>query len=197
MKKFYLMLFVFIAIAMSSCHKDVMDRTIFIPDENDDKLPEYSEWGYNSFGAEYERDYFLVSNSIIPCKIMYSDNKLQFSLHGRIRSSTEEMTLVFIFPLEQISSYEDLIRLNNVKINLSNADCTVKIFKYNQEVTLNILKGNLHFKRTQLLNIDDAPNRVILSGVFDLSFLYNSFPTSISNGRFDLGIVDKIFYSND
>ena len=183
-----------VIILFSSCHKDVMDRTIFVPDENNGQLPAYSEWGYNSFGAEYERDYFLVSNLIVPCKIMYKDSNLYFSLNGIVRNN-QEISLVFIFPFEPIKDYEELIKLNNVEINLASEDCTVKVFQGTNETELNVLSGKLHFKRTQLLSIDEQANRIILSGIFDVRYLDKGlFPESFSNGRFDMGITDNIFY---
>ncbi|MDR1553764.1 MAG: hypothetical protein LBS69_09935 [Prevotellaceae bacterium] len=180
---------------LASCAKeDVLDRTIFIPDESDPNLPAYTEWGYNSFGAKYERSYFLASNSIIPCKILYKDGKLQFSLIGNI--DYEKITLSFIFPFPSISDYSGLIQLNDKEINLVDADCTVKISQNDgNDKILNVLNGKLHFKRTQLLNIDDIPNRVILSGTFELRFMQDDFPESISDGRFDLGINNNTFYA--
>jgi hypothetical protein len=171
-----------------------MDRTIFIPDPNDPNLPEYSEWGYNTFGAEYERDYFLVSNKIIPCKILYKNNQLQFSLSGTIRDN-KEMTLSFVFPFEPIKDYTDLIKLHNKEIDLTDDECIVKILLDGQETILDILQnGNLYFKRVQLLSIDDVENRVILSGYFCFNFIKNEFPSFICNGRFDLGITDKLVF---
>jgi hypothetical protein len=171
-----------------------MDRTIFIPDDNDGNLPAYSEWGYNSFGAEYERTYFLATNSIVPWKIMYHNDSLQFTLSGRVKYS-KEMTLFFIFPYSQISDYADLVQLNNTKVKLNNNTCTVKMLQDGITTTLNVLEGELYFKRTQLLKIDDEVNRVILSGTFDFRFLLNNMPTYMSNGRFDLGITKNVFYA--
>ena len=191
MRIYYLLLF--ISVLTVSCSKDVMDKTVFIPDENDNNLPAYTEWGYNSFGAEYERDYFLVSNKVDPCKIIYNNyHQLQFLLNGTVRDGKSEMTLMFIFPLSKIVHYSDLILLNNMEIDLASNDCTVKIVLNGYETTLDVLEGKLHFKRTQLLSIDDEVNRVILSGTFDLHFLKNNVPSNISNGRFDLGIT-KIY----
>jgi hypothetical protein len=171
-----------------------LDRTIFIPDEENYRLPAYSEWGYNSFGAEYERDYFLASRLLFPCKIMYQGGMLHFSLNGVIRNNAE-MSLLFVFPWVQIGGFGDLVQLNNVEINLSSDDCAVIILQDNKETILNIIDGKLHFKRAQLLTVDDLKNRTILSGVFDLQFLQNSFPSTISNGRFDVGIDKKVFYT--
>jgi len=183
-----------ISTLLLSCSKDVMERTIFIPDDNDGNLPAYTEWGYNSFGAEYERSYFLASNSIVPCKILYNNDSLQFTLSGKIKYS-KEMTLYFIFPYSQISEYADLVQLNNTKIKLNSNTCTVKILQDGITTTLNVLEGELYFKRTQLLSIDDMVNRVILSGTFDFRFLFNNMPTYMSNGRFDLGITKNVFYA--
>jgi hypothetical protein len=66
--------------------------------------------------------------------------------------------------------------------------------KDKDSTTLNIVEGELHFKRAQLLSIDDQLNRVILSGTFDLRFLQSDFPTYISDGRFDVGITKNYFY---
>ena len=196
MKKICLMLLTITLLV--ACSKDEMDRTIFIPDENDGNLPAYTEWGYNSFGAEYERTYFLATNNIVPCKIVYKDHQLQFFLDGRVTGnySGNRMTMAFIFPVEKpISNYADLMQLNNVKIDLATAGCTVKMVQNDNETILDVVGGELYFKRTQLLKIDDAVNRVILSGTFELRFLKNGLPTSMSDGRFDLGINDKVFYA--
>jgi len=189
-------LFIIIGILLSSCETgDVMDRTIFIPDENDSQLPAYTEWGYNSFGAQYERNYFLASNQIVPCKMLYNNNQLQFSLIGTVNYGGN-MTLSFIFPFAQISEYKDLVQLNKTEIDLSASDCTVKISENNNDTVLNILEGKLYFKRAQLLSIDDVVNRVILSGTFEFRFLQNDFPATMSNGRFDMGITKNVFYTN-
>ena len=191
-------------ILSSSCRKESqMDRTIFIPDDEDASLPAYTEWGYNSFGAIYDnRTYFLVSNNIAPCKILYKDGDLRFTLSGILRAQNtrysterEQMTLSISFPEENITQYSDLLTLNNKQINLADKDCVVKMIRGESERTLEIVNGVLHFKRAQILYIDDIPNRVILSGVFELRFLENDFPTIISDGRFDVGINDNVFYA--
>ena len=161
-----------------------MDVTIFIPDKDDSNLPAYSEWGYNSFGAIYNGEYFLVSENITACRINYDNNQLHFLLQGTT-SNDEEMSLLFIFPSEPMSNYTDLGQLHNKEINLSADNCTVKI----DETTLQEVIGQLHFKRVQLLNIDGVLERAILSGVFELNFIQNGSSATISNGRFDVGIT--------
>jgi len=181
---------------LSSCSSEQMDRTIFIQDEDDRNLPAYSEWGYNSFGAEYERDYFLVSNKIVPCKIIYSNNQLQFLLSGNITERTK-MSLLFMFPSPEIPNFKELTQLNDYKINLADSTTTVTIRQDGKiDEVINVMEGSLYFKRVQLLSIDDKVNRVILSGLFDIRFLQDSFPAAISNGRFDVGITKDVFAAN-
>jgi len=198
--------YIFITIAtlvilFSSCDSEPqMDRTIFIPDETDASLPAYTEWGYNSFGAVYDvRSYFVVSNYIVPCKILYKDGLLRFSLSGILKgnhySGSERITLSFNFPLDKPMQYTDLLVLNDIKLDLASDGCVVNIIRGENEQTLKVVDGILHFKRAQLLNIDDDPNRIILSGTFELRFLENDFPTSISDGRFDVGINKNVFYA--
>jgi hypothetical protein len=179
-----------------------MDRTIFIPDENDKNLPAYTEWGYNSFGACYGRNYFLVSNCIEPCKIVYADGVLRFSLHGIYTGSSydyyhdNKMSVSFGFPMESVSDYVNLVQLNNITKDIYAEDCTVKITMDGREETVEVLDGSiLYFKRVQLLNIDEQPNRAILSGIFDLRFIRNGYPENISDGRFDVGINNETFYA--
>ena len=204
MKKYIFIIAATLLILSSSCDSEPqMDRTIFIPDSMNNNLPAYTEWGYNSFGAIYDnRTYFLVSNNITPCKILYKDGLLRFALSGVLQANTssysavkESMTLSFIFPEESITQISDITTFNNKLINLADKNCTVKMIRNENERTLEVVQGTLHFKRAQLLYIDDVPNRVILSGVFELRFLESEFPTVISDGRFDVGINDNVFYA--
>ena len=189
-KLFYAILPIFLL--MNSCAGDEMDRTIFIADKDDYKLPAYTEWGYNSFGAVYERNYFLASNNIIPCKITYDKGLLNFYLSGKLDNS--DMELAFSFPSQQMNHFKDLIALNKTTIDLLDNNCkvTIRIDGHSESITL--VSGNLTFKRAQLLKIDGEENRVILSGVFEIRLLKRDLPETISNGRFDMGI-NKDFYS--
>jgi len=205
MKKYFLT--IIIAIILLSCSKgeSQMDRTIFIPDEQNPTLPAYTEWGYNAFGAILDRQYFLSSNDLMPCKVLYKDGSLRFSLIGRYSvTSNTTMTLTFCFPLEQISQYSDLVILNNRNFELSSQNIMVILnkieYSYQSQIettdTLNVVEGILNFRRAQMLNIDNEPNRAILSGTFDFRFLDNSdFPAHFSDGRFDMGINNDNFYA--
>jgi hypothetical protein len=198
MKKYFFLFFA-LTVLFSACDSESqMNRTVFVPDENDSNLPAYTEWGYNSFGAVYDgRSYFLATNDIVPCKILYKDGILRFALFGIIRANyePENVTLLIDFPFESTEQYADLLKFNDLKIDLSADDCIVKIIYDEKEKEPDITSGALHFKRAQLLYIDNVPNRVILSGTFEMSFFENDFPIRISDGRFDLGITDNEFHS--
>ena len=183
---------------MISCKKSEseLDRTIFIPDEDNPSLPEYSEWGYNAFGAKYERTYFVASNEIVPCKIMYSNDSISFFIQGVMGSgySKNSMSLTFTFPLDGITDYNDLLILNKKVIDLSSG-CVVMMAVDNSEKKLDVIKGELVFKRVQQLSVDDIANRVIISGTFDIQFVgAGLFPENLSDGRFDFGITEREFY---
>ena len=204
MKKYFLT--IIIAAILFSCSKSEsqMDRTIFIQDEMDAQLPAYTEWGYNAFGAKIDRQYFLSSNDILPCKVLYKNGLLRFSLIGYYTSATStQMTLTFCLPVEQMTKYSDLVILNNKNFDLSSPEITVILSKignsghsnYETTDTLNIIEGILNFRRAQMLNIDNEPNRAILSGTFDFRYLDNNdFPVNCSDGRFDMGINNDNSY---
>jgi hypothetical protein len=198
--KTYLSLIASILFVM--CSDDVLDRTIFIPDEHDKNLPAYTEWGYNSFGARYERLYFLASESIVPCKVIYQNGLLNFYLSGNLRSYTtgsdyyfryEDMALTFSFPYDRMTAYADLVALHDTRIDLTATSCTVTLERDYMPVNIDVYRGYLFFKRAQLLGVDGVTDRVILSGEFDLQFLSNGKPGSISSGRFDVGINTEFY----
>ena len=192
MKKFFYVILV-VSLIANSCYQEEMDRTIFIADKDDQNLPAYTEWGYNSFGALYERRYFLSSNKVIPCKVTYEKGLLNFNLTGKIDRDSE-MVLRFSFPVPQMNHYKDLTALNNTTINMTDDNCSVKIETNNNEDVITLINGSLTFKRAQLLKIDGEENRVLLSGVFELRFIRKGRPETISDGRFDIGINNDFYF---
>ena len=192
MKKIY---FLTMILLLASCATtDEMEQTIFVPDEINSELPAYTEWGYNSFGAMYERTYFLAANDIVPCKITIQNGIMTFSLSGRITNNSswnnrENMTLYFSFPIsETIRTYNDLIVLHQKEIDFSDTSCDIKMNRNSSSTNINVLSGKLHFNRVQLLRINEKDDRAILSGTFDLTFLRNELPEALTKGRFDIGI---------
>ena len=50
-----------LAIILASCSKEFeLDKSVFIPDKDYPDLPAYTEWGYNTFGALYDRDLSFI-----------------------------------------------------------------------------------------------------------------------------------------
>jgi len=204
MKIFKITTFALICIIITACSTpSELDRTIFIPDENDYNLPAYTEWGYNAFGAMIERDYFVASQSIIPCKILYKNGTLLMEISGVIKSTNyysnyPEMTLSFNFPSEMCKNYDDLLILHKKIIDLTASDCVVKTkINNNNADILQVIRSELNFQRVQLISIEDTPNRVIISGTFFVQYLEDGvdFPKTIKDGRFDFGITNEFFYS--
>ena len=193
MKKYSYLLIILLLLSCDEANE--MQETIFIPDSSDRNLPAYTEWGYNSFGAMYERQYFFSTSSIVPCKIIYGNGTLTFTLSGRIgpRYSTganESMTLSISFPCnEPINNYRDLLLLHKKYINLSDKSCEIYMIRNSIREDLAGLSGELVFNRTQLLRINDFENRIIISGTFEIMFWRNQMPEIMSNGRFDVGIT--------
>ena len=184
-----------IILLISSCVEDEMNKTIFVADATDVNLPAYSERGFNSFGAQYERRYFLSANDIVPCKITVQNGIMTFFLSGRMVTGysssgiREEMSLYFSFPVnETMNNYKDLMALHQQHFNLTDNSCKIKLVRDSRTEEIAILSGNLSFNRVQLLRINEQEDRVVISGVFDLTFLRNDMPEAISKGRFDVGI---------
>ena len=198
MKKYIFIIIACMTIVSCSKEEPQLNRTIFIPDEKDTSLPAYTEWGYNVFGAIYERTYFYASKEIIPCKIMYRNDSIHFFMQGVVGNSypQKNMALTFIFPSERIADYNDFITFHKKVVDLSDG-CVVKMTADDSEKILDVIRGELNFKRAQLLSVDGVANRVILSGTFDIQFVgAGSFPENFSDGRFDFGITEREFYGN-
>ena len=194
MKKYSFLMIIWLLLSCEGSGE--MQDTIFVPDINDKNLPAYTEWGFNSFGALYERRYFFATKDIVPCKIIYGNGKLTFNLSGRTGSSYspigsgDTFTLSFSFPVSQpINNHKDLLTLHKKYINLSDSSCEVELSRNAVRERLTGLSGELIFNRVQLLRINEIENRVILSGTFDFSFWRNQLPEIMSNGRFDVGIT--------
>ena len=188
---------VLFSMLFSYCGEYEMEQTIFIPDATDSNLPAYTEWGYNSFGALYERTYFLAAKDIVPCKITVQNGILTFSLSGWVSSSypsysnREKMTLYFSFPAgETMNNYKDLLAIHQKTIDLTDPSCEVKMIRDSKTENVTIISGSLFFQRVQLLRINEKEDRAILSGTFDLMFLRNQLPEVLSKGRFDVGIAN-------
>ncbi len=193
----------FIIAFATGCSKEFeLKRSIFIPDPVFQDLPAYTEWGYNTFGAFYERHLFLYSEQEIPAKIICTGGITSFVLKGQKNSygyyywdNMKEMTLTFRIPDIQPATYSDLTILNKMKIDLSSQEGLVKLFMDGEFLEPKILNGEIEFKRVQQLFVDTKETEVILSGVFSFQALVKGEPVSLTEGRFDVGIWQDNFFS--
>ena len=48
--------------------------------------------------------------------------------------------------------------------------------------------------RAQHLLVDEVPQEVILSGVFEFQAMVNGMPVTVSEGRFDVGVDESNFF---
>ena len=70
MKTYILIILRLIAAFLTSCKKEnELKKSVFIYDPENIDLPEYSEWGYNTFGAYYDREIFVSTDEAVPAKI--------------------------------------------------------------------------------------------------------------------------------
>jgi len=188
MKKYGL---IAILLLICSCNEvKNFDKYIFIPDKDDPNLPAYTELGYNTFGAKYGNSYFLPSNRS-SFGVDYHDGILDLWLDGRQEGNNLVSTsLTFSFPSSPVHVYQDLVSLDGTTIDLTDTSCNLIMSSGYQEAdTLIVSNGHLNIKRAQVLRIDKEDDRAILSGTFDAQFLRNGVKETISNGRFDLGII--------
>ena len=94
-----------------------LHRTIFIRDKNYPDLPQYSEWGYNTFGA-YINDEVFVSGDYYwdPASVSPAETSMILSFHGEKRSKekdTTDMIMNFSIPRNSPRYGQYLLSLND------------------------------------------------------------------------------------
>jgi hypothetical protein len=186
----------------AGCKKEnELKKSVYISDPEFIELPEYSEWGYNTFGAYYDRDVFISNNDLVPAKVFVTDTSMSFILDGQkgqsdyYYSGYTEMTMTFTLSGFAAEGYADLTALDDSILDLSDDACRVQVSIDTMTCTASILSGELIFKRVQNLHVDTQPVEAILSGYFEFKALINGKPVTISEGRFDVGISPDNFYS--
>lgn len=191
MKKILFLLFT--ALGLLSCENTELEKSVFISDIDYPELPKYSEWGYNTFGAYIDREVFVSNNTKIPFKIINTNNITSFIFHGE--KEYREMLLIFKLSGYNPQSSGDLIILNDTIINLKSPDIQIEIIEDGKTKECILLNGYFHIKRSQNLIVDGKQTEIILSGIFEFQALLNGIPTTMSDGRFDVGIAKDNFYS--
>lgn len=191
-----------LTIILASCSKEFeLDKSVFIPDKDYPDLPAYTEWGYNTFGALYDRELFLYNEFSVPVKVINTGGKTSFTFKGHKAESgsyyynnSNSMSLNFDLNGFLPSSFSDLIKLNDTIIDLTSPLCKVSLMTDTVKHQVVVLNGTLNFKRAQNLFVDKKQIEVILSGTFEIHALIENEPTSISAGRFDVGIGPDNFF---
>lgn len=191
-----------LVITLASCSKEFeLDKSVFIPDKDYPDLPAYTEWGYNTFGALYDRELFLYNDINIPVKVINTGGKTSFTLKGHkgqsgsyYYSNGNSMSLNFDLYGFLPASFSNMIELNDTIIDLTSPLCKVSLMVDTVKHQVVVLNGTLNFKRAQNLIVDKRQIEVILSGTFEIQALIENEPTSITAGRFDVGIGPDNFF---
>ena len=171
-----------------------------IYDEEYPDLPAYSEWGYNTFGAYYDRQVFISNYETVPAKVIVTNNAMSFLLDGQNGTyddyyDYEEMSITFKIQGFTPEKYSDLLVLNDSIFDLTNTTYELIVSIDTINYTAEILSGEFNFKRAQNLLVDEKQIEVILSGYFEFQALVGDKPVTVSNGRFDVGIGADNFYN--
>jgi hypothetical protein len=183
-----------------SCEQE-LEESVFHPDPDHPDLPEYSEWGYNTFGAYYDRKLFSYNDYEIPAKVISNNGATLLMLKGSLGekpyySSQDyiEMSLSFMLKGFVTNDYTGLAMLNDTIIDLTNSDCAVFARIDGDSIGMQILSGNLQVKKAQHLFVDNQSMNIILSGYFGFQAIVHGEPITMSYGRFDVGIGTDDFY---
>ncbi|HYW95115.1 MAG TPA: hypothetical protein VE870_05980 [Bacteroidales bacterium] len=170
-----------------------LSQSVFIEDPYYPGLPGYSEWGYNTFGAYIDRKPFTSNNYEIPAKIIVNGDVMHIIMKGDMLGQNVKLT----FSIKGYSppDYIDLKTLDNTVINLKDTGNTVTLEIGDSEKILNLIEGELTFKRVQNLYVDEELDRAIVSGTFNFKTFLDNEPVAISHGRFDFGIGYENFYN--
>jgi hypothetical protein len=192
----YFLPVIIIVLQLSSCEKMEdfdLSQTVFIEDPYYPGLPIYSEWGYNTFGAYIDRKPFISTEYDLPVKIIVNTDTLHMIFRGIMGNENVDLKLSIkgFSPKDQ---YE-LTELNNTTIDLMESGRMAVLKRGNEETKLNLIEGDIHFSKVQLLYVDEELTRTILSGYFQMKTFLKGEPISISHGRFDFGIGYENFYN--
>lgn len=189
-------LFILLTITLLGCEVQTeLSDSIYIPDSEFPELPAYTEWGYNTFGSNFDRSVFIYSYDEIPFKVSVNENELSFIFHGTKGSySYNYLALRITIPDSVTINYQDLLVYNDTILDLTRNDVTVEMIENGNIEIIDILEGELNFIRSQRVFIDDLEQQIILSGYFELKYILNNIPSTMSDGRFDFGVNNENFY---
>lgn len=192
MKKIVFVILVFVTYSCSNNDSELTD-SIYVPDSKNPDLPAYTEWGSNTFGANYDRDVFKFSYNKTPFKITDNGTELQLIFEGNY-GYQDDMTLKFILPSANAKTYDDLLILDKKIFDLTSTEVKVEMTYKGTTEIITILDGELNLKRLQNIYLDNIKHGIILSGTFDFKFIANNIPLKMTNGRFDFVVNNENFY---
>ena len=194
MNKQIILILVTACMAFGCDDENTLESSIYVNDSENPGLPKYSELGYNTFGAYYDRQSF-TSGPMVPVKVIVSGGVTSFLLSGRMlyKDMALEVRMADFPP----DSYTDLIDLHNTSLNLTDEDYSVIIEEDGVDHEVQILNGTFHFKRTQNLFVDKELFGVVLSGTFQFQAIIDGEPITVSDGRFDVSVNENNFYVID
>ena len=184
---------ILMAVILCACSKESdLKKSIFIPDPDDSRLPAYSEWGYNTFGAYIGREVFTYNDNAIPFKVIAYNSITELQFNGEIyeefHSNDQKVSLIIKTKSILSKSAEDLSMLNGNTYPLSTSSTDVYLERNGVRTKLTVLQGSLTFQRVQKVFIDRKYTEMILSGYFEISAMQNGNAISITEGRFDVGV---------
>ena len=188
-----LLLLTFVVFLISCSEDRQLQKSIFVNDSTAPGLPEYSELGFNTFGAYYDREDF-ISSATVPMKVIVADGKTAISFIGR-KGSSGEVSIIIKREDFLPATYADLLPLGNTSLALNEEGVKVSIKKSSTEYDAQILSGKITFKKAQNLLVDKKQVGVILSGVFELQAIVDGEPVSITEGRFDVSVGEENFFN--
>ncbi len=200
MKNFTVLL-IALALLSGSCSKENdLKSSVFMADPENPELPAYSEWGYNTFGAYYDRVVFRYNDYTVPAKVEVTEGNTRLTFAGQYSQDfyydpQNAMSMTFEFPDFNPSNFSDLTTWNEKNFDLKTGIVNVLIHKDTVQPQVQILSGILQFNRVQLLKVDDKLEQAILSGYFNFKALIDGVPVTVSEGRFDVGISQDNFYA--
>jgi len=165
-------------------------QSTFIEDPGNPGLPIYSELGYNTFGAYYDRETFISNDYDVPCKVIVTNDTTTFIFQGTKENS--QMTLKIGIPDNKPDTYDDLLAYNDTVIDLTKCKITTKINGYTS--VAQVIDGRFEIRKAQKLFVDNSQLEVIIAGIFEFQLLINNEPIAISSGRFDFGVGYSNFF---
>jgi hypothetical protein len=185
--------FLLFSVLMASCGDDGdLHMTHFVRDKNYRDLPQYSEWGYNTFGAYINEEVFISGSTLWdPAHLSAGDQTMILSFYGEKISKekdTTDLVMNFSIPRNSPLNGQYVMALNDTLIDLRNSNIQVSLTSGSDDSQVVVSSGELHIKRVQNLLVDNHPAETILSGIFEFEGQMNGVPVSVTHGRFDVGV---------